>query len=302
MYVRRKVFINKDGTRREYLQIVESYRINGKPRQQVVATLGRVEELLENGKLDRLIEKLAKFSEIQWVKMNLENAEVSWSKQWGPALIFHHLWEEKLGLGPYLRRMLDRTERTSPFEEAAFAMVLNRLCRPLSKLGLNERWLQSVYHPPFAKLSLHHFYHALDFLAEHKEEIEEFLFRRVRSLFDCELDLVFWDTTSTYFEGSGPGELAGYGYSRDRRPDRLQLVIGVLMTREGIPVAHHVFPGNTSDVSTLKAALGDLRRRFNVTRVIIVADKGMVSKELLREISAAGLFYIVGVKMRKLPV
>jgi len=300
MFIRKKTFTNKDGTTREYLQLVESYRVNGRSRQRVIANLGRLEDL-QGGQLDRLIENLTRFSETQWVRMSLDETQASWSKQWGPALIFHNLWEEKLGLGPCVRRILNRTEKTSPFEEALFAMVLNRLCDPLSKLGLNERWLQSVYHPPLEKLQFHHFYHALDFVAEYKNEIESFLFDRVRNLFNCELDLVFWDTTSTYFEGSGPEELAKYDYSKDKRPDRLQIMIGLLMTKEGIPVSHHIFPGNTGDVRTFKAAFSDLRRRFNVTRVIMVGDRGMVSKKVLQEISAAGLQYIVGVKMRRRP-
>jgi hypothetical protein len=137
MFVRKKIFKNKDGSTREYLQLVESYRINGKSRQRVVANLGRTEDL-QDGQLDRLIENLTRFSETQWVKMNMDETQANWSKQWGPALIFHNLWEEKLELGPYIRYILNRTEKTAPFEESLFAMVLNRLCDPLSKLGLND--------------------------------------------------------------------------------------------------------------------------------------------------------------------
>ncbi|MEW6274894.1 MAG: IS1634 family transposase [Bacillota bacterium] len=296
MYARLKTFPNKDGTQRTYLQIVESYRVGGKCRQRVVANLGRLEELQE-GQLDRLIDSLARYSKSLYLKLN--EADANWSKQWGPALILHHLWEKKVNLGPILRHILSQTEKTSPVEEAVFAMVLNRLTYPLSKLGLNERWLNSIYRPEFGQLQLHHFYRALDFLAESKEEIERLLFEQVRNLFNLEVDLVFWDTTSTYFEGNGPKGLAEKGHSKEHRPDRVQILVGVLMTKEGIPVAHQVFPGNTADIDTFKKAIRDTRERFCLKRVIFVGDRGMVSPDLLDQLDHDHIDYIAGVKMRK---
>lgn len=202
-------------------------------------------------------------------------------------------------MGPILRLILSRTERSSPVEEAVFAMVLNRLLYPLSKLGLNDRWLQSVYRPEFEQLQLHHFYRALDFLADFKDEIENMLFEQVRNLFNLEVDLVFWDTTSTYFEGKGPSGLAEYGYSKDHRPDRLQILVGVLMTREGLPIAHQIFPGGTADIDTFKKVIQDTRQRFCLNRVIFVGDRGMVSPRLLDDLDRDRIEYIAGVKMRK---
>lgn len=296
MYARLKTFPNKDGTQRTYLQIVESYRVGGRCRQRVVANLGRLEELQE-GQLDRLIDSLTRYSKSLYLKLN--EADANWSKQWGPALIFHHLWEKKINLGPILRHLLSQTEKTSPVEEAVFAMVLNRLDSPLSKLGLNERWLSSIYRPEFGQLRLHHFYRALDFLAENKDEIECLLFEQVKNLFNLEVDLVFWDTTSTYFEGNGPKDLAEKGYSKDHRPDRVQILVGVLMTSEGIPVAHQIFPGNTADIDTFKKVIQDTKERFCLKRVIFVGDRGMVSPDLLDELDHDRIGYIAGVKMRK---
>lgn len=157
----------------------------------------------------------------------------------------------------------------------------------MSKRAVNE-WVSEIYRPSFSALELHHFYRALDFLIAHKEIIE--LFEQVKHLFNLELDLVFWDTTSTCFEGNGPEGLAEYGYSKDHRPDRVQLLIGVLMTKEGIPVAHQVFPGNTADIDTFKAVIADTRSRFCLRRVIFVGDRGMVSLSLLDELDHDGLF------------
>lgn len=298
MFIRTKVFKNKDGSTRTYLQLAESYREGNKNRQRVLLNLGRLEEMQE-GQIDRLIEQLTRYSKEKWVKAKMtENADVRWTKQWGPEIIFQHLWKQ-LGLKDMLIGILRKLGIKAPLEEAIYAMVLNRLCAPQSKLGVSE-WVKSVHRPEFEQLQLHHYYTSLEVLAENKDEIEVQLFDRVRDLFNIDLDLVFWDTTSTYFEGKGPEDYAQYGYSKDKRPDRLQIMVGILMTKEGIPVAHQVFPGNTSDVNTFKALLADLRNRFKVSRVIMVGDRGMVSKEVLKNIQDAGLEYIVGVRMRKM--
>lgn len=295
MYVRTKVFKNKDGSTRTYLELIESYRVNGRARQRVIANLGRVEEL-QKGQIDRLIQQLTKFTETKWIKAHLEDsANIVWTKSWGPALVFRHLWE-KLGLKSVLKSIPNSSEVTPA---AIFAMVLNRLCDPQSKLGVSE-WVNTMYCPEFESLQLQHYYRVLDILAEHKDKIELHLFHRVRDLFNLGLDLVFWDTTSTYFEGKGPEEFAKFGYSKDKCSDRMQIVIGVLMTKEGIPVAHEVFPCNTCDINTFKSILNCLREKFQINRVIIVGDRGMVSQKVLAEINNAGMEYIVGMRMRRL--
>ncbi len=297
MYIRTKTFKNKDGSTRTYLYIVRGRRVNGKVKQEIVANLGRLERLQE-GELDRLIEGLARFSRRKWIEAQAQSVLASWARDLGPALIFRRLWEE-LKLDRILKELLAQTEISIDVEEAVFAMVLNRLCDPESKLGVS-RWKETVYRPEFEGLKLHHFYRALDFLADHKDEIEERLFERIRDLFHLELDLVFWDTTSTYFEGRGAEGLCEYGFSKDHRPDRVQVILGLLMTREGIPIAHEVFPGATADVETFRAVLRELRKRFRIRRVILVADRGMVSRKVLEEIEAMGLEYLVGVRMRRL--
>ena len=297
MYVRKTTSKNKDGSTRTYVQIVQGYRENGKVRHKIIANLGRIESLQE-GQIDNLMEHLEKFAKETWIRSRPENLRIEWTKQWGPALIFHRLWEE-LSVGPDLQTLLNGTEKTSPLAEAAFAMVLNRLCDPQSKLGVSE-WATTVYRQEFEQLQLQHYYKSLDFLAEYKDKLEVNLFHRIMNLFSMDLDLVFWDTTSTYFEGKGPEELAQYGYSKDKRPDRLQVVIGLLMTKEGMPIAHQVFPGNTNDVKTFKSILDDLRKRFNISRVITVGDRGMVSQKILKELRDSGMEYIVGMRMRHL--
>ncbi len=179
-------------------------------------------------------------------------------------------------------------------------MVLNRLIEPTSKLGVND-WKDTVYRPQFESLQLHHFYRALDFLDENKDVIEEQLYYRHTDLFSGQLDLVFFDTTSTYVEGDvGAFDLLDYGHSKDHRPDRLQVMIGVLMSRDGIPIAHHVFPGNTPDTEAFMEAVKDLKHRFKIQRVIVVGDRGMMGKRTLELLKELDLQYILGVRMRSI--
>ena len=297
MFIRTKVFKNRDGSTRTYLQIVKGEREGRKVRQVVVANLGRLEELRDGG-LDRLIEGLARFSRYQLVKDGALRPEAGWDKAWGPVLIFRRLWDE-LGLPAILERLMGASAATSDYPEAIFAMVLNRLCDPASKLRVSE-WIRTVYSPEWGSLELQHFYRALDFLTERKAEIETAVYDRASDLFNLRLDLVLWDTTSTYFEGRAAEGLAEYGFSKDKRPDRVQIMVGVLMSRDGFPIAHEVFPGNTAEVETFRHVLAEVRTRFNLGRVILVADRGMVSEKVLQEIEKAGLEYIVGVRMRKL--
>lgn len=296
MYTRTKTFTNKDGSQRTYIQIVEAVRENGKVRQKVLLNMGRIEDV-QNGELDRLITSLAKFSKKKWIQAEAEKFLVHNAKEWGLELIFRHLWDQ-LHLDSILKDSFSRAYTSKQLAEAIYAMVLNRISDPLSKRGVN-RWIEEVYRPAFSELELHHFYRALDLLAEHKEQIEKELFMRTQSLFNMQVDIVFWDTTSTYFEGQGPDELGRYGYSKDHRSDRIQVMIGVLMNRFGIPIAHEVFPGNTSDTATFRQIITDMRKRFNLNRVVFVGDRGMVSKDILDELNRNQIEYIVGMRMRK---
>lgn len=294
MFLRLKHFKNKDGSTRSYLQLVENIRVGNKTRQKVLVNLGRVDDLQNSGQIDRLIESLRNFSMKEWIRKEALN--VNQTYLWGPVIIFEQLWKE-LGIERVLKRLLGDTEAVSDYVEAIFAMVLNRLIEPRSKRGV-DKWVAKVYRPEFEQLSLQHYYRGLDYLEKFKEELEEELFSNVKTLFNLNLDLVFWDTTSTYFQGEGP-ELSMYGRSKDHRSDCKQVVIGVLMTKDGFPVAHQIFPGNTADIDTFRIALEDIRRRFNIDRVIVVADRGMISNGLIEEIDKAGLSYIFGVKMRR---
>ncbi len=281
----------------EYLQIVESYREEGKPKQRVIATLGRMDRLVERGRLDGLIESLSKFSHTLKVVKGIREGAIraEWAKSWGTVLVFEKLWSE-VGLRDLCQSFGDGKKIRFSIERAAFASVLQRMEKPGSDLSC-IRWLRDVY--GLSGLSVQHLYRAMDLVADHKEEVERELFWQGRELFDYGLDLVFFDTTSIYFEGEGASGFCERGFSRDHRPEKRQLLIGVLMSRRGYPISCEFWPGATTDKKTLARAIRTLGERFKLGRVILVCDRGMVSVENLVELEEAGLEYIVGIPLRR---
>jgi transposase len=150
------------------------------------------------------------------------------------------------------------------------------------------------------QLQLQHLYRGLDFLTENKERLEASLLQVLSRRLLADLNLVLFDTTSVYFEGEGPGELAKHGYSRDRRPDRPQVVLGLLTTADGLPLSHVVLPGNTADPKSLRQAMLLAARHLPISRMILVMDRGMVSEEGLKQLEAMGVEYIAGLRYRQL--
>jgi hypothetical protein len=295
MYVRTKRFRRPDGSELVYLDLVESYRVDGKVRQKTIAHLGRLDQLELDGGVDRLMQGLARYSHEQWVRSEALHGEQDYS--YGPVLVFRRLWEA-LGLAEALRARFAGTDIAYAGEEAVFAMVLNRIIEPDSKRGTHA-WMEEVYRPEWAGLELHHLYRALDTLEAVGPALEEGLFAQTRDLFHLDLTLMLFDTTSVYVEGEHPEELAEFGYSRDHRPDRRQVVVGLLMTREGIPVCHRVFPGSTVDAQAFQEILQELKPRFGIQRVVLVGDRGLVSERTLEALDLERLDYILGMPLRR---
>ncbi len=273
---------------------------NGKTRQHIIGSLGRLDELLAKGDLERVITQLVEHCPtVRLLKAKAEGSlQVISDKLWGPVLVFDRLWEE-LGLKELLSQMASRKRFDFDFERTVFAQTLQRLLEPGSDLG-GAKWIKTLQEPEFEKIRLPHFYRSLGFLWEKKEEIEEAVYRRGLDLFNQDLDLVFFDTTSTYFEGTTLRGWAKLGHSKDHRPDHLQLVVGVVMRRDGFPVCCEIWPGSTSDMTTIKPVVDALRKRFRIRKVVLVCDRGMVSKGNLEALEKAKYEYIVGMKMRNL--
>lgn len=297
MFVRVKN-VTTHGRTYRYLHIVENFRNNGAVRQRIVGSLGRLDRILENGDLQRVIEQLVE----QCPGVRLVRAQEAGSlnivsdKLWGPVLVFDRLWED-LGLKKLLGRWGSR--QSFDFERMVFVQALQRLIAPGSDLA-GSKWVKTLHGVEFERLHLHHFYRSLGLLWKKKEAIEEALHRRGMDLFSQSLDLVFFDTTSTYFEGTSLRGWAKLGKSKDHRPDHLQLVIGVVMRQDGLPVACEIWPGNMSDMKTVVPIIEALKKRFRIRKVVFVCDRGMASKSNLEAMEKEGYEYIVGMKMRRL--
>ena len=309
MYFRRK----RSGGR-AYLQIVASRREGDQVRQQVIATLGRYEDLKASGQLERLLRSGARFAEQAMVLGALDDdtAVRIASRRIGPALVFERLWEET-GCRAVIEELSGGRKHGFALERAVFLTVLHRLFGGGSDRAA-DRWREDYAVAGTDGLDLHHLYRAMAWLGEElpakeqdgrtpfaprclKDVVEERLFDHRRDLL-TRLDLVFMDTTSLYFEGAGGQTLGQHGYSKDHRPDLRQMILAVVIDGDGRPVCSEVWPGNTADVTTLIPVVERLRRRFAIARVCVVADRGLISAETLAELEARRLLYILGVRER----
>ena len=249
-----------------------------------------------------MIEGLARYSERQWVQV--QALKGGWDKLYGPVLVFRRLWEH-LGLVEQVVSLQAETEVQFPIDEAAFAMVLHRLLDPGSKRATYLWMKEKVYRPEFEKVELHQLYRALGYLVQGKEKMEAALFLRNCDLFSLGVDLVLFDTTLVHFEGRVPVGLATQARPGNY-PDCVKVLVGLVMSGDGFPVAHRVFPGNTADINAFRAALGDLRQRFPIRRVSIVAEGGVVSGEVIEGLEQANqkepdkkIDYIFGMRLRQ---
>jgi len=309
MYFRRKTSAG-----RAYLQIVESRRDGDQVRQQVIATLGRFDELQASGQLERLVRSGARFAAKAMVlSAASKDAAIKIAvRRIGPALVFERLWDET-GCRAVVTELAGQRKHGFALERAAFLTVLHRLCVSGSDRAA-DRWREDYAIAGVERLDLHHLYRAMAWLGEElpeteqegrtpfaprcvKDVVEERLFVRRRDLL-TRLDLVFMDTTSLYFEGAGGQTLGQHGYSKDHRPDLRQMILAVLIDGDGRPVCSEMWPGNTADVTTLIPVIDRLRRRFDIARVCVIADRGMISAETVAELEARRLLYILGVRER----
>jgi hypothetical protein len=314
------VFIRtQTNANRTYLLLVENQRVDGRIQQRVLARLGRLDELRASGELDRLLSSLGRFSEklaVLGAYAEGDSLTVG-ARIIGPALIFERLWHE-LGIDAVLRELAGERRFGFSLERAVFVTVLHRLFAPGSDRAA-EKWKESYAITDAESVELHQFYRAMGWLGEmltdasdsgtqsdgavlprtRKDLIEERLFDRRRDLFSA-LDVVFFDTTSIYFEGEGGETLGQHGHSKDHRPDLKQMVVGVVVDREGRPIMSQMWPGNTADVKSLVPVVDRLHTYFKVNDICIVADRGMISEATIEQIKARGWQYILGVRMRRL--
>jgi len=299
--------------RYKYLQICESKREGKKVKQRVISTLGRLDKLHAKGEVENLVRSLAKYSERALMILSGRSDPKAISKKIGPVLIFERLWQ-RTGIKRVIEKHLISRNYSFKVERAIFLTVLHRLFVSGSD-RLADRWKKDYLLDGVDDIKLHHLYRSMAWLGEElsdqrdatpfsprciKDNIEEDLFFGRRDLFSS-LDLVFFDTTSIYFEGSGGESLGVRGNSKDHRPDLKQMVLGVVLDDTGKPICCEMWPGNTADVKTLIPVMDRIRKRFSVRNFCVVADRGMISKETISQLEndKRKLPYILGARMRK---
>jgi hypothetical protein len=297
-----------------YLYLVETVREHGRAKQRIVKNLGRKEALAASGALERLASSVARYAERAVVLSQIEagNPERLACTRIGAPLLFGRLWEET-GCRAVIEDLLSGRGFEFAVERAIFATVLHRIMVSGSDRAC-EKWLADYDLPGLDSLALHHLYRAMAWLGEElpadqqagatpfaprtlKDLIEERLFERRRDLFS-ELSVVFMDTTSLSFAGAGGEILGERGYSKDHRPDLMQMILGVVIDAAGRPVCSEMWPGNTADVSVLVPVIDRLRGRFGIGRVCVVADRGMISAPTIAALEERGLEYVLGARER----
>jgi hypothetical protein len=300
-----------------YLQIAENYREGNKVKQKVLCTLGRLDELSASGKVDALAQSLLRFgSRLKVLDLHRQGAvRVDSDVSIGPVLVFGRLWRE-LGIAEVIDQVLADRHFAFEVERAVFLTVLHRLMDPGSDRAA-EKWKQDLRIPGAEPIELHQLYRAMGWLGQPtgpafnqgapelgvrttKDRIEELLFARRGDLFSA-LSVLFFDTTSIYFEGEGGESLGQLGHSKDGRPDLKQMVVGAALDEQGRPVACELLPGNATDVKLFFPAIKALQSRFAAASFCVVADRGMISKATLQALEApgSGIEYILGCRMRR---
>ena len=294
----------------QYLQIVENRKEKGKVRQRVLATIGRMDRLQEKNRVEALIHSLSRFSEQAMLILTGKSDVTANAVRIGPPMIFERLWCET-GIQAAINKALAGRKFEFDVERAVFLTVLHRLMVSGSD-RFCEKWQRDYGITGVESLELHHLYRAMGFLGGQladqsdatvysprcvKDQIEEEMFISRRNLFS-ELEMVFFDTTSIYFEGGGGATLGKRGFSKDHRPDLKQMVVGVVIDDIGRPICCEMWPGNTTDVKTLLPVVKRMSKRFGIRQFCVVCDRGMISKDTLQKLDRDKVPYILGVRMR----
>jgi transposase len=285
----------------QYLVISESIWQNGKSTTRNIANLGNIERF-SGQDIENLIDGLIKIFRLDKYVLR-DEIEILESLEHGSIVFWQKFWKE-LGLATIIRQQLRKRKQPVQIAVDKYVemMVINRCIRPSSKLRMTA-WLETTNYKVmqgYAQLDrdVTYFYRSMDYLLEMKDAVEFAIFEGLRNLFSVNVKLTFYDITSTFFSTENC-PLGEHGYSRDHRGDCEQIVIGVVTTYEGYPIKHYVFEGDTTDVTTVKQVLSDLKQSYHIEETVFVGDRGMISKLNVGELEACGFEYIMGVKTRQ---
>lgn len=301
MYACRTMFIKRVKARGiTYLQLVEGYWQDGRAKHRLLKSLGR-EDQLDPAMIDRLRASLKRYASkdaSDGVGIDLDAITVSPGQRVGSLLPLQSVWRE-LELGEILADLARGRRFKFDAANVIKAIVFQRVLDPGSERSLVRSFLPSVFAPEFDGIELQHTYRALQFLAEVGPELEARLTRVMTEKLFADATLVLFDTTSTYFEGAGPEELASFGFSRDKRGDRPQANLALLTSREGLPLGHWLYPGRQSDVKSMAESSREFRDRLGLGSFVVVADRGMVSAANLQALQDEGIEYVIAERLRR---
>lgn len=285
----------------EYVQIVKSVRKDGKPRHEVVANLGRADILAESG-LENMIAALTRYVQSKSEPQQMAtHKDISTMKERARVnygyLAYRCLWQQ-FGLPQLLERLCGDRQISYDYARIIESLVMNHLLTPSSKRHFFRH--SEHYFGLIAELELQHVYRCLDLLAAHKVALEEAVFERHRNMFNMSVDVIFYDLTTFHFESQRADELRDFGFSKAGKVNEVQVVLGLLVDRDGRPIGFELFPGNTFEGATLVTVLRRLQKHFKLGHVVIVADKGLNSKLNLKTIKDAGFEYIISCRIKSL--
>jgi transposase len=300
----------KDGKTHVYWQLVRSVRRGHKVVQQSVAQLGEL-DAEGRARAEALARSITRRGDEHWqgqlfddpkptgsVAVKLDGIRLERSRSFGAVWLGWILWRA-LKLDEPCERLLVSQRETVSWAEVIAILVIGRLCEPSSELHVAERWYRTTALEDLLGVSTEaiydeRLYRALDRLLPHKEALEKHLVQRLGELFDLDYDLLLYDVTSTYFEGIADPALAKRGYSRDHRPDCVQINIALVVSREGMPLGYEIFAGNTTDVTTVQQMVESMEERFGKANRVWVMDRGMVSAENIAWLNSTGRRYVIG--------
>jgi transposase len=300
----------KDGKSHVYWRLVRSVRRGRKVVQQTVAQLGeldaegraRAQALARSigGRACELLQgQLFDGGEpTDSVAVKLDQVRLERSRSFGAVWLGWFLWRA-LKFDDVLGELLPSRRETVCWSEVIAILVIGRLCEPSSELHVAERWYRTTALEDLLGVAVEdiydeRLYRALDRLLPHKQTLEKHLVKRLGELFDLDYDLLLYDVTSTYFEGVADPLIAKRGYSRDHRPDCVQVNIALVVSREGMPLGYEIFAGNTTDVTTVQQIVESMEDKFGKVNRVWVMDRGMVSAENIAWLNSTGRRYVIG--------
>ena len=313
---------NKQGKTHTYYALVESVRTDAGPRQRVVAHLGELNHDQERRWQRTVVfynrqgdaQELRLFPDDEHIPLSddpdvvrVRLDRVAWTnaRRFGDVWLARWLWQF-LGLDHIIGQHVPQGKETVPPADIVAIEVINRLCQPCSEFALAEHWykstaLEDLLGVPDAAVTKDRLYRTLDQLLQAQDPIENAVKERLGTLFQLDYDLLLYDLTSTYFEGlAEDNELAQRGYSRDHRSDCKQVIVALVLSREGFPLAHRTWAGNTQDLQTVKNIVTDIEGRFGKSNRVWVMDRGMISKDALAFLSQSGRRYLLSTRRQAL--